>query len=100
MSKLLPSTAALIEVFQTPRPTTESIARWKAGWKHTAGRVRVDNYSAGMKQLRAMTDIDPLFYQFAIGEDDDTMFATNATTYIVFFKPEHEAYFKMHQGLG
>lgn len=97
MNKLRPSREALMEVFQTPRPSIATISRWKSSWKFKSGRVRVDNYTTAMKMLSRMPDIDPLFYQIAT---DEVPSSVSAGTYIVFFKPEHEAYFKLHQHLG
>lgn len=91
-----------MEVFQTPRPDPKSITRWKNKWRDDVDRrIRVDNFTAAVKLL-AESDIDPLFYQFVSKPypETNTDGYHNDLHYIVFFKPEHEVFFKLHQGLA
>ena len=70
----------------------QTIVRWKATWRNTGGKVRVANYTTAVRMLKSMTNIDPLFYQFISGDAGES--------YIVFYKHEHEVFFKIHQDLG
>lgn len=92
------SKEALIEVFQTPRPSADAIAKWRASWRDSEHRVEVINYMNTIKFLSGIPEIDPLFYQTKTEVDPD--YADESTLFVVFYKPEHEAYFKIHQNLG
>lgn len=89
-----PSTEALLEIFSSPNPSFHAIARWKMSWKHTKGYVEVDSYTSAMRILRDLPEIDPLFYQYSFLPN------SHVGPAIVFYKPEHEIYFKLHNNSG
>lgn len=91
-----PSKDALLEVFGTPRPADYAVYRWKSSWRNSTNRVKVSSYTDALSQLKCIPDIDPLFYQFITLNEKYT---GNSQSYVVFFKEEHEAYFKMCQYL-
>jgi hypothetical protein len=88
-----PSKEALQEVFGTPRPNRSVVVDWKAKWREQRGKVKVSSYSSAVKWL-IENNIDPLYYQFYFGE------GSWDGPYIVFYNPEHEVFFKMHNFCG
>ncbi len=80
-----------MEIFGTPRPLPAVIAKWKYSWRETGGRVRVDSFNGAIKWL-AEHNIPPIYYQFYFPNEP----GMPSAPHIVFYKPEHEVYFKIH----
>jgi len=87
-----------MEVFGTPNPDRMAVERWKQTWRDTAGRIEVKNFNASVKLLNE-SDVDPLFYQF-FAEHAETTDDSAERYFVVFYKDEHEVFFKLHQGLA
>lgn len=87
--------ADLIDTFGTPNPSSTAVQKWKASWRETGGMVKVTNYTAAARFLEE-AGIDRLFYQFWSKHED-----AEATVglYVIFFKEEHEVFFKLHAGI-
>lgn len=81
------SEEALLEIFGTPAASSTAIVTWKASWRETKGRIRVESYTSAAKLLKE-NDIDPLMYQYAYDDGDP---------YIVFYNMPDEVFFKIHQ---
>jgi len=92
------SREALIEVFGTPNPSSQAVSRWKMSWRDVRGRVRVYSYRDAMAFLNE-SGVDPLFYQLAADTGSDLSDQAEKY-YIVFYKDEHEVFFKLHNGIG
>jgi hypothetical protein len=87
------SPEALIEVFGTPHPSRDAIIKWKARWREEKGKIKVNNFNAAIKLLEE-SGVDPLFYQFWADPGIQKDF------YVVFWKEEHEVFFKLHTGIA
>jgi len=104
------SDEALMAVFGTTRPSERAVIRWKGSWKDDdTRRIQIYKYNAAIKFLTEH-DVDPLYYQFVSVPatlpylDSDGNITDKGgsveTHYVVFFSPEHEVFFKLHQGLA
>jgi hypothetical protein len=92
------STEALMEVFGTPNPSPDTVTRWRWSWKHHRGRVKIANFGSAIRIMRE-SGVDPLFYQ--MGADvKDTTDDWPEDYYIIFYKEEHEVFFKLHAGIA
>lgn len=92
------SDEALMEVFGTTGVDELTIIRWKRRWKTERGRVEVSSYNAAFTILDE-AGVDPLFYQISADIGDGK--SDSAERYhIVFFKAEHEVFFKLHAGMA
>ena len=95
-----PSKEALMEVFQTPVPSAMAISNWKKRWENSPNRVAIEYYSRTINFLEA-NGIDSLFYQFTTEKNtSDEVYWDNKITYVVFYKEEHEVFFKLHYGIS
>lgn len=83
-----------MEVFGTPRPNKDAVTRWKAKWRDTHGKIQVSSFNDAIKLLTE-SDVDPLFYQF-FAEPGHPSNDAAEKYYIVFYKDEHEVFFKLH----
>lgn len=95
MKKVRYSTEALMDIFDTPAASPNAIRKWKARWRYSTTKVSVNTFSEAIKLL-AETDIDPLYYQICCDAGDAWATPNN---YIVFYREEHQVYFKLHNGI-
>lgn len=96
VKKVRYSTEALMDIFDTPAPSHNAIRKWKARWRSGDNKVPVASFAAAMKLL-AGTEIDSLYYQIRCDPSDAFDTPKN---YIVFYREEHQVYFKLHNGIS
>lgn len=99
MSNSRYSDDALMDIFQTTGASHQAIWKWKGKWRDSRSRVAVDNFTEAMKIL-IENNIDPLYYQIRSEVTGDQFSGGGVDTrYIVFYREEHEIFFKLHYGI-
>jgi hypothetical protein len=90
--------ADLMEVFGTTGVSIKTIHRWKMTWREdVTRRIEIKSFTDTMRLLEN-NGVSPLFYQFNSVVMPGT--GSNDRFFVVFYKPEHEVFFKLHQGLA
>jgi len=90
----------LIEIFGTDSPSASAVSRWRATWRDRKGKIQVSSFNQTIKFLEE-NSVDPLFYQFyADTGGDGSGGDVQEKFYVVFYKEEHEVFFKLHQGMA
>jgi hypothetical protein len=80
------SKEALMEVFETPRPSETAIRRWRAGWVNGGFPVRISQILESARIVREMMNIDKLYWQILVDEEG---------SWLVFYRQEDATYFKL-----
>lgn len=88
-----------MEVFGTPTPSTQAQNRWRASWRNSESKIYVDSYTIAQKII-IEAEIDPLFYQFGADISENPFHDAAEKYYVIFFKKEHEVFFKLHYGIS
>ena len=90
--------ADLMEVFGTTGVSVNTIQRWKMTWRDNGShRIEVKSYVDAMRLLN-QSEVPQLFYQFTSLVMPEAGGADKF--FVVFYKPEHQVFFKLHQGLA